>query len=91
MMTMTMMNSNGAYLLRGLPAPELPEHLEGLEAATESENGITEAAARLGHFVLILESDFLEGREGIRRQDLGPLVAVVARGVPAREDVAEAA
>lgn len=53
-------------LLGGSPPAELPEHLKGLEASAKRENGIAEAAARLGHLVLVLEADILKGRECVR-------------------------
>ena len=68
-----------------------PEDLSGRAAAAEREDGVPEGAAALGHRGRILEAHLLKCAEGVRRQDLRPLVAEVPRGIAARKDVAESA
>mmetsp|Transcript_27760 Transcript_27760/g.65566 ORF Transcript_27760/g.65566 Transcript_27760/m.65566 type:complete len:616 (+) Transcript_27760:208-2055(+) len=76
---------------RGVAAAEGAEHLGGMLAAAQGEHGVAEAAADGAHLLLVVEADLLEGGEGVGRQDLGPLVRVVARRVAASEDVPERA
>src|SRR5262249_46302851 len=68
------------------PATKLDESLERIAAAATAQDGVEETlrGRPIEHAVL------LEGRERIRRQDFRPLVAVVAGGIAAREDVSEA-
>src|SRR5262245_17562235 len=70
------------------------EGLEGLQRgarAADRQHFACEAFAGLAveHAAELL-AGFLEGGEGVGGQHLGPLVAVVAGRVAAREDVAEA-
>src|SRR4051812_2076691 len=69
----------------GLAAAEGDKGFERGTAAARSQHLTAEARAglRIEHAVL------LEGAVGIGRKHLGPLVAVVARGIRAREDVGE--
>ena len=69
-----------------LAAAELDEGLERIAAAAAREDAVEEALRRGA----VEDAALLEGREGVGRQHLGPLVAVVAGRVAAGEDVAEA-
>src|SRR6185312_586689 len=79
--------------LRLAPA-EGAERLGRGAAAADGENLVAEAraGARIEHALRVPGriARFLERAERIRRQDLRPLVAVVARRIAACEDVAEA-
>src|SRR6185437_14363082 len=70
----------------GAAAAELDEGLQGIPAAPAGKDGIQEppGGGAIEHAAL------LERREGIRGEDLRPLVAVVAGRVAAGEDVSEA-
>src|SRR5258708_6275687 len=70
----------------GRAAAEFDEGFEGIAAAAAAEDRIQEAlrGRRIEHAAL------LESGEGVRREHFGPLVAVIAGGVTAGEDVAEA-
>src|SRR5262245_64797048 len=74
-----------------LPPAERLEDLHRMAAAAEREDGVAEAPAGRRYRFRIVETGILERRERVGRQHLGPLVAVVAGGIAAREDVAEAA
>src|SRR6476660_2309747 len=69
-----------------LAPAEGAERFRGRPAAADRENFVAEAlpGARVEDAV------FLEEGIGVRREHFRPLVAVVARGVAAREDVREA-
>mmetsp|Transcript_41634 Transcript_41634/g.129771 ORF Transcript_41634/g.129771 Transcript_41634/m.129771 type:complete len:227 (-) Transcript_41634:1451-2131(-) len=56
-----------------------------------AQNRLTESAARGNKRRVVVQAGLLEGGEGIRRKHLGPLVRVVASGVPSREDVRKGA
>ena len=71
-----------------LAAAEGAEHLQRMAAAAERQHRVAEAAAGRGDRRGVVEPGLLEGREGVGGQHLGPLVAVVAGRVAAREDVA---
>ena len=60
-----------------------------MPAAAEGEDGIAEPPAQAAHLAVVLQPCFLEGGEGVRAEHFRPLVAVVSRGVSAREDVGE--
>mmetsp|Transcript_14116 Transcript_14116/g.41426 ORF Transcript_14116/g.41426 Transcript_14116/m.41426 type:complete len:576 (-) Transcript_14116:454-2181(-) len=60
-------------------------------ASAEREHCVAEAAADFAHRLLVVEAGLLEGGESVGGEHLGPLVRVVARAVPAREDVAKRA
>ena len=49
----------------GIPAPELPENLRGVDTAAEREHGVPEAPARVCDRLLVFQTHFLEGREGV--------------------------
>src|SRR6202521_5488348 len=70
--------------LRLAPA-ESDEGFEGRAAAAGAKHLTAEAFTDLG----VEHSALLERAIGVRRKDLGPLVAVVARGIAAGEDVGE--
>src|SRR5205814_599931 len=74
----------GAHI--GLPAAKLDEGSQWIAGAATAQYGVEEALRRAA----IEHPALLEGGEGIRRQHLGPLVAVVAGGITARENVPEA-
>src|SRR3569623_2095925 len=69
-----------------LTAAEFDEQLHRFARAALFEHRAQEAQT----CVPIEDALFLEGREGVGRQDLGPFVAVVAGCVTASEDVREA-
>jgi hypothetical protein len=62
-----------------------------MATTSERQDSVSEAATGLLHCLFIVQSRFLESREGICRHHLCPLVRVVSGTVPAREDVAEGA
>mmetsp|Transcript_13495 Transcript_13495/g.39840 ORF Transcript_13495/g.39840 Transcript_13495/m.39840 type:complete len:246 (+) Transcript_13495:2154-2891(+) len=71
------------------PAEEL-EDVGGGVAAAHAQHRLRVAAPEAPHLRLVVEARLLEGREAVRAEYLGVLVAVVARRVAAREDVGEA-
>eukprot|EP00968_Pinguiococcus_pyrenoidosus_P000259 scaffold13_cov241-Pinguiococcus_pyrenoidosus.AAC.32 len=60
-------------------------------ASAHAQDSVAEAPADGADLLLVVQTRFLEGGEGVGAEDLRPLVAVVAGCVPSREDVAEAA
>src|SRR6185503_312785 len=75
----------------GLATAEGTEDLHRVAATAEGEDSVPEAPAGACDGRGVAQAGILEGAERVGRQDLGPFVAVVAGGVAAREDVAEAA
>ena len=75
----------------GLAAAEGLEGFQRRAAAAHCQDLAPEALASLGvEQAALARAGLLEGGEGVGRQHLGPLVAVVARRVAAGEDVREA-
>jgi len=69
-----------------LASPEFDEQFHRGAAAALREDGVAKAPGDVG----IGQPFFLERAEGVGRQHFGPLVAVVARRIAAREDVRKA-
>src|ERR1041384_5206661 len=74
----------GAHV--GAPSAKLHEGIERVTAATAYQDRVEES---IGGGV-IEHAGFLERRERIGGEHLGPFVAVIAGGIAAREDVSEA-
>src|SRR5262249_8212148 len=70
----------------GLATAEFDERLERIAAAATRQNAVEKASRS----VAIERAALDESAEGIRRQHLGPLVAVVAGGIAAGKDMREA-
>src|ERR1700675_2865890 len=68
------------------PAPKCDKRLQRGPASPPSEHLVPEPATRRRRQHTL----FLEHAVGVSRKHLGPLVAVVARGITAGENVAEA-
>src|SRR5690606_38507258 len=71
----------------GRTPAERDERVERLAAAADAENALAKALGRRA----IEHAGFLERGERVGCEDLGPLVAVIARRVAAAENVAESA
>ena len=75
----------------GLTPPESLKDLHGRLAPSTRKNRLAKAPPHGLNGLGILQPGLFKGPKGIRREHLGPLVAVVARGVSPAEDMAKTA
>ena len=62
-----------------------------MATAAQAQHGVAETATRGPDGFLVVETAVLEGTERVGAEHFGPLIGVVAGGIPTGKDVAEGA